>query len=454
MNIANTKKNRLTALVVSICAIVALLAGATGVLAAKLQVTDIDISDETHLEHGSSETIEVVYSVEGDLPENLLQKAAKATPLCWASSNDAVVMVDAHGKITANAPGTAEISVSAHDGALTDSCTVIVTVSPESITAPEEITLTLNASATQSLGAALLPENTTAKVCYTSSDETVATVSETGEVTAISRGECMIRAWAEDTLSGVTYDLQSETKISVQAAPAQLSVNNATLQPGATKQLTVSFEPAEVDVGTDFSWTSSNASIATVDENGLVTAKSPGTTTITATNELGQSTICEVTVTGCSYCGSANHTTARCAKKAVEQRGALGRWRIPSVGVDVACFYGPIQANCDAADSACYWNAGSTIVVADHNYQGFNAIKKCNVGDIAYLDTGDGIQKYICTGKEIGTNKKECWDGVYSCTLRYADGTIVEFANRGGLICYTCNESYRSVTIVTFRPAN
>jgi len=72
MNIANTKKNRLTALVVSICAIVALLAGATGVLAAKLQVTDIDIPSETQLELGTRKTIEVAYSVEGDLPENLL----------------------------------------------------------------------------------------------------------------------------------------------------------------------------------------------------------------------------------------------------------------------------------------------------------------------------------------------------------------------------------------------
>ena len=291
-----TKKNRLMALLVSICAVLALLAGATGVMAAKLQITDIDIPEQISIEQGTTEAINVAYTVEGDLPENILQKAAKAASLAWSSSDTAVATVDNCGKLTAVGPGTAEISVSGQNGTISDSCSVIVTVTPETLTTPDELSLTLNHFDVQNLGAALLPENTTAKVCYESSDESVATVSATGEVTAIDRGECTVRAWAVDALTGTTYDLQSETKVSVQAAPAKLSLCNATLQPGATKHLTVSTEPAEVDMGTDFTWTSSDESIAAVDETGIVTAKAAGTATITVSNELGQSASCTVTV--------------------------------------------------------------------------------------------------------------------------------------------------------------
>ena len=291
-----TKKNRLTALLISICAAVALLAGATGVMAAKFQITDIDIPEQISIEQGTTEAINVSYTVEGDLPENILQKAAKAASLAWSSSDTAVATVDNCGKLIAVGPGTAEISVSGQNGAVSDSCSVIVTVTPETLTTPDELSLTLNHFDVQNLGAALLPENTTAKVCYESSDESVATVSDTGEVTAIGRGECIILAWAVDSLTGATYDLQSETKVSVQVAPEKLSLSNAILQPGAIKQLPVSMEPAEVDMGTDYTWTSSDESIVTVDETGVVTAKAAGTATITVNNELGQSASCTVTV--------------------------------------------------------------------------------------------------------------------------------------------------------------
>ena len=241
-----TKKNRITAILVSVCAVIALLAGATCVMAAKLQITDIDIPAQISLEQGDAEAIEVAYTVEGDLPENILQRAAKTASLYWISSDTSVATVDKCGKVTAVGPGTAEISVTGQNGALSDSCSVTVTVTPETLTTPDEFSLTLSYVNVQNLGAALLPENTTAKVCYESSDENIATVTATGEVTAIGRGECIIRAWAVDALTGATYDLQSETKVSVQAAPAKLSLSNATLQSGATKHLTVSTEPAEL----------------------------------------------------------------------------------------------------------------------------------------------------------------------------------------------------------------
>lgn len=430
------KKTRITAILISISAVITfLLASATVVLAAKLQIADIDIAAQTILEQGTTEAIEVAYTAEGDLPENILQKATKAVPLSWASSDTAVVTVDNCGKLTAVGPGTAEIFVTGQNGALSDSCAVTVTVTPEILTIPDEISLTLHHFNVQNLDAALLPENTTAKVCYASSDETVASVSEIGEVTAIGRGECIIRAWAVDTLTGITYDLQRETKVSVQAVPNKLSLSNATLQLGTTKQMKVSMEPAEVDVGTDYIWTSSNESIATVAGNGTVTAKAVGTTTITVNNELGQRTNCTVTVTGCTYCGATSHTTAYCAKKAIEQRGACGRLRIPSVGVDVAMFLansndyysGRAQAINDAADSGVYYVGNSCTYFTDHFSQAFGGINACKIGTKVYLDRGNTVDTYEVS-RIVPSYVNEDHDapsGLYLYTCNNATGTDI-----------------------------
>lgn len=169
--------------------------------------------------------------------------------------------------------------------------------------------------------------------------------------------------------------------------------------------------------------------------------------------------------TACSYCCSSDHSATYCATMAIEQRGAVGRWRIPSVGVDVALFdpgntLGAVnQAIVDAADSASYYLLAAsepplcyndTFIIADHKHQGFNAIKSCTVGTEAYLDNGYTVQKYICTDIDIGSNSYyEPWgDGV----LMFSNGVPIAIVDPGGIVCYTCNENSRSITIVCFQP--
>lgn len=147
----------------------------------------------------------------------------------------------------------------------------------------------------------------------------------------------------------------------------------------------------------------------------------------------------------CSYCGDGDHTTKRCAKKSVAG-GAVGRWSIPSVGVDVACYASWAQSVCDAKDSACYFALGSQKVIADHKHQGFNAIKKCKVGTVAYVDTGSEVQKYVCTGVIQGHNVEG--------TLTDDGYNSIDKMNPGGITCYTCNDCWQNITIVFFQPAN
>lgn len=78
----------------------------------------------------------------------------------------------------------------------------------------------------------------------------------------------------------------------------QLDPQTVTLPPTATQQLTVIGIEADggvQDVTADSTYTSSDETVATVDENGIVTAVSPGTATITATYE-GMTTTMTITV--------------------------------------------------------------------------------------------------------------------------------------------------------------
>lgn len=125
----------------------------------------------------------------------------------------------------------------------------------------------------------------------------------------------------------------------------------------------------------------------------------------------------------------------------------IGRWSIPSVRVDVGIYRqyadegGPIV---DAWDSATffYTNSGCT-VIGDHNNQGFNAIKRVKIGDMAYIEYENGnVDTYVCVDVVAGHNK------VYY--LSDADGNSLYDIYQGKLLCYTCNDNWRNVTVVVF----
>lgn len=165
------------------------------------------------------------------------------------------------------------------------------------------------------------------------------------------------------------------------------------------------------------------------------------------------------TPTTCSYCGSAEHTRDYCAVRAVDN-GAIGRLRIPSVGVDVAVYDvtwyslqhttesdNYTQAVTDAWDSAAQIVYLGQTVIGDHNNQGFSAINNCSEGTYAYIDMGDSVLTFVCTGIQHGRNP-----GGY---LTGADGDSVytSYFNSDGLTLYTCLDHNFNVAIVTFQPA-
>ena len=169
----------------------------------------------------------------------------------------------------------------------------------------DKTSLTLHGNESQQLTATVLPAEASQELMWTSSDESVATVSQSGLVSAVADGHAVITATTTDgTNLSASCDV---TVLQVQAESIQLNVTTAGLNEGSTLQLTATILPEECDIKTVI-WASNNPSVATVDSNGLVTTHSVGTATITAITTDGSnlSTTCTVTLLPVGVKGDVN----------------------------------------------------------------------------------------------------------------------------------------------------
>ena len=149
---------------------------------------------------------------------------------------------------------------------------------------------------TEALMATVMPENATDKgIEWKSSDESVATVSQTGLVTALKEGSSAITVITNDGGFKATCDVTVNKKV-IAVTSVVLGNTELTLVEGEEEKLAVAVTPENA---TDKSvvWESGNESVATVSQEGLVTAVVEGKATITVkTNDGGFSASCEVTV--------------------------------------------------------------------------------------------------------------------------------------------------------------
>ncbi len=175
--------------------------------------------------------------------------------------------------------------------------------------------LTLEAGQSETLTATVAPSNAdNQNVSWSSSDNSVATVDQSGNVSAISAGTAVITVTTED--GGKTHSCT--VTVTAPAAPIPvtaiaLNKSTATIGIGSSETLTVNYTPADANTGKAVSWSSSNTSIATVDNSGKVTGVAAGTATITATSTTDNtiSASCSVTVEAIAVTGvSINPTSA------------------------------------------------------------------------------------------------------------------------------------------------
>ena len=202
--------------------------------------------------------------------------------VAWTSSDPSVATVAASGLVTAVANGAATVTATAGSASGTAAVTVdqvvaAVVVDPAADTLQAfGDTLRLSAEALDANGNVV----TGAEFAWESSDASVATVDVSGLLTAVANGVATVTATAGA--------VSASAEVTVDQVVAAVVVDPAadTLQAfGDTLRLSAEALDANGNVvtGAEFAWESSDASVATVDVSGLLTAVANGVATVTAT---------------------------------------------------------------------------------------------------------------------------------------------------------------------------
>ena len=212
--------------------------------------------------------------------------------LKWTSSNTSVATVDQSGKITAVGIGNAVITASI-DGA-SSNCSVSVSKSDisETILVLNKTNIVLNIGSNQIITPTVSPSNLSKDIKWTSSNTNIATVDQSGKVTAVAEGNVVINASVADVKANCVVTV---TKTITPVKSVSVSSNSIALNVGTSKVITATVSPSNAN-NKDVKWTSSNTSVATVDQSGKITAVGVGTATVTVTSVDGNKTA-KVTVT-------------------------------------------------------------------------------------------------------------------------------------------------------------
>ena len=193
----------------------------------------------------------------------------------WASSDAAVATVDASGKVTGVAAGTATITVTTEDGGKTATCQVTVKANTVPVTGVtlNKIVLKLYTGGSETLKATVAPANATNKyVTWTSSNPAVATVDANGKVTAKSLGMADITVTTKDGGYTATCRVGVVRRPGGDVSVTGVTLNKTTLKlgKGTSETLTATVAPTNA-TNKKVTWTSSDPAVATVDASGKVT---------------------------------------------------------------------------------------------------------------------------------------------------------------------------------------
>ena len=222
----------------------------------------------------------------------------------WTSDDSNIVSVDNNGYLKGINEGITNIIVTYEENGnvYTSFCSVTVTskkVLVEGIDIlQDDITLSLGKSI-------LLQVKVTAEdakledndLVFSSDDPKIATVSSDGYINAISEGKTTIRAKTKDGLFSDFVSLvvnEFETTIINPTSIQLIGISNG-LKVGSTAKVIYDLKPNNT-TNSKLTWTSSNTSIAKVNENGVITGVGAGTCTIMATTSNNLSSKLEITV--------------------------------------------------------------------------------------------------------------------------------------------------------------
>lgn len=197
----------------------------------------------------------------------------------WTTTDTTVATVSASGVVSARRAGTANITATSEGKSASATITVMmrvasVMVSPTAVVVPYCTSATLTATVLDSAGAVLQGRTVT----WATSDASVARVTPTGVVSCVAPGTASITATSEGVQKSATVTV-GEQPVLMELSPA-----STWLGVGWSVQLSALVYNAArtLQVGHTITWSTSDSTVAVVDQSGLVTARRTGAVGINA----------------------------------------------------------------------------------------------------------------------------------------------------------------------------
>lgn len=162
----------------------------------------------------------------------------------------------------------------------------------------DKTTLNMQLAQTQQLTATVKPDNATNKnITWSSSDESVATVDAQGNVTAVSVGTATVTAAAHNDLkASCTVQIFNYTLLLRQGGESKPFTELSFDLTGTVQPVTLAVSDGTNDISSAVTWSSTDESVATVANGGVVTPQGAGTARILAAVKNGPTLACGVTV--------------------------------------------------------------------------------------------------------------------------------------------------------------
>ena len=242
----------------------------------------------------AAETLIVAVGKTTSTQASVAPYAANKKGLTYTTSDPSIATVTNKGKVTAVAQGECQVTAtSVYDPTVSRSIAVqvILPVKKLTVTAPAK---TVFVGQTLQLSVGYEPENASLlSATFTSSKDSVATVTDDGVIAGIKKGAASITVTSADGYAKSTF------KVSVEQAPEAVEITPETAAAGVDHKvtLTATVTPKDTNNKTVL-WTSADENIATVNSKGQVTFTGVGTTQITAACEADPTVTASVPVQG------------------------------------------------------------------------------------------------------------------------------------------------------------
>ena len=281
-------KTKQTSHIFIVSAIMALvIASCKGKETSEINVSSVSVTPDR---------LEIIEGESAKLTAKISPAAAADRTVTWTSSDKAIATVDGSGNVQGLKTGTATITATAEGKS--GKCTVTVKEKTVSVTevSLDRTELTLTEGSSENLTATVKPDNATNKKVTWKSDKTdIASVDESGKVTALKAGEATITVTTEDGGKNATCKVTVKSK-NVPVTGVEVNPWAVTLSVRGTTKLSYTIKPADA-ANQNVKWESESPSVATVDSEGNVKGIAAGTAKISVTTDDGGfKSYCTVTV--------------------------------------------------------------------------------------------------------------------------------------------------------------